>query len=217
MPLLPKSTALLFAALALVSAAPAPDTAPLEAWLERQAGIETLQAEFTQERTLPALKKPVSTPGTLALHRDGRLRWNLGDPPKTVAISDGESIQLIDVEKRRVHTVPADSPRARPFTLLGGETLGADLDEFLETFEAVESRVSRGIYQLTARPRDAALRRRIPWVFFDIDPADDTLRALEIQLADDSRIRTIFTDVRLNADLPDGLFDYDLEGFRGQP
>ncbi|MGE9271065.1 MAG: outer membrane lipoprotein carrier protein LolA, partial [Verrucomicrobiales bacterium] len=65
------------------------ETQPLEAWLSRQANIRTLQTEFIQERTLAALKRPVTTPGKMTLTKNGQMRWDLGSPVKTTAISDG--------------------------------------------------------------------------------------------------------------------------------
>ena len=206
-----KITTLIALILPMHGADPKLDTAPLKAWLKNQAKLVSLHAEFTQERNLPALTKPISTPGTLSLHRDGRMRWNLGDPTQTIAISDGKNVQLIDLKKQRQRTIPADSPKARPFTLLSHQALGHGLEGFTANFELIKSRKTRGIYQLTTRPRDAKLRRHIPYVFFDIDLEDHSLRALEILLKDDSRIRTIFTEVTLNPDLPEDTFQYKPE------
>ena len=189
------------------------DTAPLEAWLNRQAGIRTLEADFTQERKLPALKNPVTTPGTLAMTRDGKLRWDLGQPAKTIAVSDGEKVTLVDVEKKQARSIDADSPRARSFTLLSGDSINGGLDSFRKSFELVESRVTQGIYQLTTRPKDRNMRGKVSWVFFDIDPSKNELRALEIQLDDKSRIRTIFRNSRFNREIPAARFTVDLSGY----
>lgn len=190
------------------------DTAPLEAWLQRHREIKTLRADFTQERTLPALRKPVSTPGTLALTRDGKLRWELGDPPKSIAVSDGDTVTLADVEKKRAKRIDRDSSQARSFTMLSGESMNGGLEGFLKAFEPVESRVTKGIYQLTTRPKDRSMRSKVGYVFFDIDPAKNELRALEIRLDDKSRIKTIFRNTRFNQNLPAELFTLDLEGYQ---
>ncbi|MBB5353092.1 outer membrane lipoprotein carrier protein [Haloferula luteola] len=190
------------------------DTAPLRAWLEAQKKVQSLDADFTQERTLPALKKPVSTPGRLTLSKPGKLRWDLGTPPKTIAVSDGETITLIDVEKKRAMRLDADSSRARSFTLLGDKALSGGLDGFTEAFELVESRVTEGIYQLTTRPKDRRMRDKVDYVFFDIDPKTQQLRALELRLDDKSRIRTIFRNTRLNAKVEADRFAVDLSGFK---
>lgn len=190
------------------------DTAPLEAWLKRQPDVRTLRAEFVQERKLPALKQPVRTPGTLLMERPGKLRWELGQPARTLAVSDGTTMTLVDVEKRSARRIPADSPRARQFTLVADRALAGGLEAFTEAFELVESRVTDGIYQLTVRPRDRAMRDRAPWLFLDIDPERNELRAIEVQLEDESRIRTIFSRTQLNPALSADSFHLDLEGYR---
>jgi outer membrane lipoprotein-sorting protein len=190
------------------------DTRPLEAWLGRQGDIKTLQADFVQERKLAALKNPVSTPGTMTLVKGGSMRWNLGNPVKTTAISDGTTIQLIDIEKKLARSMSADSSRAKAFTLLGDSALNGGLNGFKEVFELVEAKMTDGIYQLTTRPRDRSLRKQLEWVFFDIDPKQRQLRALEVQLEDKSRIRTIFTRTRFNEAIPKGTFEFDLSGYK---
>ncbi|MCH7228867.1 outer membrane lipoprotein carrier protein LolA, partial [Haloferula sp. A504] len=108
------------------------DTAPLEAWLKRQSEIHTLQADFIQQRTLPALKKPVETPGKLWMGENGKLRWELGTPPKTIAVSNGAEVTFVDVAKQRAKVMDAESSEARSFTMLSGESMQGGLDGFLE-------------------------------------------------------------------------------------
>ncbi len=205
---------LLFLLLLAVTARAEVDTGPLKAWLEGQKSVKTLDAEFTQERTLAALKKPVSTPGRLTLAKPGKLRWDLGNPPKTIAVSDGETMTLVDVEKKRARRLDADSSRARSFSLLGDDALNGGLEGFTQAFELVESRVTNGIYQLTTRPKDRRMRDQIGYVFFDIDPSTNQLRALEIRLDDKSRIRTVFRNTRINPKVPDSRFQVDLTGYK---
>ncbi len=205
---------LLLALLAVLPLHAELDTAPLEAWLKRHGDIRTLKADFVQQRTLPALKKPVETPGTLEMTQDGKLRWELGRPPKTYAVSDGRTITLADVTKKRAKRMDADSPQARSFTMLSGDSMKNGLDGFLEAFEPVESRVTRGIYQLTTRPKDRKMRGKVGWVYFDIDSSTNELRALEIRLDDKSRIKTIFSNTRFNGDIPASRFQLDLSGYQ---
>lgn len=206
---------LLFLLVALCSCVRADlDTVPLEAWLAKQSSVDSLEAEFVQQRKLPALKKPVSTPGHFSMQRPGKLRWELGKPVKTLAISDGNTMTLVDVAKKRARKVSAGSARAKPFTLLADGALNGSLEDFKKTFILVESRVTNGIYQLTARPKDRSLRDKVSWVFLDIDTKTRLLRAMEIRLDDKSRIRTIFSNPKINPKLPADRFTADLSGYK---
>jgi outer membrane lipoprotein-sorting protein len=187
------------------------DNTALDAWLKRQAGIESMQCTFTQERKLPSLKQPVSTPGRLSFARPGKLRWELGDPPATLVVSDGETITLIDMAAKTARRVAADSPQAARFGMLNGEGFRS-AEKFHAMFDVAGHRVVSGIHQYTLRSKDARARKQMPWLFLDIDPSNHLLRAMEIELKDKSRIRTIFHDPKLNPQLDPALFTANTEG-----
>ena len=88
--------------LSLVSLARAElDLKPLETWIGKQKTLQSLDTDFVQERKLPSLKKPAVTPGRMRMVRPGKLRWELGNPVKTLAVSDGTTMTLLDVAKKR--------------------------------------------------------------------------------------------------------------------
>ena len=199
--------------LSLISIARAElDLAPLQAWIGKQKTLKTLDADFVQERSLPSLKRPVSTPGRIRMVRPGQLRWELGDPVKTMAVSDGNTMTLVDLAKKRAQRIEADSAKARQFTMLSDNAF-RDLASFRETFELVESRVVDGIYQLTVKPKARAMRKQVSWMFLDIDTRTKELRAMALELSDKSRIRTVFTRTRINGKIDPAIFTPDLAGY----
>ncbi len=197
--------------LALFSIARA-DNAPLDAWLKRQPSINTLDVEFTQERKLPALKSPTTTPGRLSFAKPGKVRWQLGNPFETLAVSDGVTLTLIDAASKTARRIPVDSPQAARFSMLSGKSFQS-AETFYQAFDVVESRVASGIYQYTVKSKDRRMRAQIPWIFLDIDLGKNELRALEFELQDKSRLRTIFQRPKFNLKLDDSLFQPDLGGY----
>lgn len=191
----------------------APDTTALDAWLKRQPSVTSLEATFTQERKLPSLKKPVVTAGKLSLVRPDKLRWELGNPVETLAVSDGANLTLMQVAEKSARRISADSPQARQFSMLTGKAFDSP-EAFRETFEIIDSRIESGIHQYTLKPKDGRMRGNVPWVFLDIDPARNELRALELELKDKSRIRTIFTNTKINPAIPASAFQPDLTGYK---
>jgi len=187
------------------------DSAALDAWLDRQKSIDTLETAFVQERKLPSLKQPVTTPGKLSFAKPGRVRWQLGEPAATIAMSDGATLTLIDYATKTARRIPADSPQAARFSMLTGKGFQSP-ENFHGMFEIVEQRVESGIHQFTLKPKDRRLRSQVPWVFLDIDPVKNELRAMELELQDKSRIRTLFQNPRFNAKLAPALFTADLTG-----
>lgn len=188
------------------------DLKPLETWIGRQKDLRSLDADFVQERKLPSLKKPITTPGRMRMQRPGKLRWELGSPVKTLAVSDGTTMTLLDVAKKRGKRIGADSPEAKQFTLLSDGAF-RDLASFQQTFELVESRMSGPIYQLTVRPKDKAMRKHVAWMFLDIDTRSHELRALDLELDDKTRIRTVFSNAKVNPKVDPAVFVADTTGF----
>lgn len=187
------------------------DNAALEAWLARQKSIDSLETTFTQERKLPSLKQPVTTTGKLAFAKPGRVRWQLGEPAATLATSDGSTLTLIDYTEKTARQIPADSPQAARFSMLTGKGFQT-AEDFYKMFEVTAWRVESGIHQYTLKPKDRRLRSQVPWVFLDIDPAKSELRAMEMELQDKSRVRTLFQNPRFNVKLPPAVFTADLTG-----
>lgn len=202
----------LFFALATLSAARA-DNAALDAWLKRQPSIRALDATFTQERKLPSLKEPTVAKGRLSLVKPNKFRWQLGEPAVTLAVSDGNKLMLIETAEKSARQISADSPQAARFSLLSGRAFESP-EAFQQAFEIVESRVTSGINQYTLKPKDRRMRSQVPWIFLDINPAKNELSALELELQDKSRVRTIFDQTRINPSLPDSLFQPDLSGLK---
>lgn len=187
------------------------DNSALDAWLRRQPSVNSLDSTFTQERKLPALKQPTSARGRLSFVKPGKFRWQLGEPVETLAVSDGTTLTLIQAAEKSARQIPTDSPQAARFALLSGKAFESP-EAFQQAFEIIGSRITSGIHQYTLKPKDRRVRSQIPWIFLDIDPAENELRAMEMELQDKSRVRTIFDAPRINRPLPDSLFKPDLSG-----
>ncbi len=203
---------LLLTALLLSIGLAAAQDATLDSWLAKQAGITSLDARFTQERKLPALKNPTSTRGRVCFVKPDRVRWQLGDPFETLAVSDGTTLTLLDASNKTARRTSVDSPQASRFSLLSGKAFGSR-ETFYQAFEIVNTRITEGIHQYTLKAKDRRVRAEIPWIFIDIDPAKNELRVLEMELQDKSRLRTVFENPRFNGKLDDSLFHPDLTGY----
>ena len=187
------------------------DNAALDAWLKRQATIESLETPFIQERKLPSLKQALTTPGKLSFAKPDKVRWQLGEPSATLVISDGSTLTLIDYAAKTARRIPADSPQAARFSMLTGKGFQS-AENFHAMFEVIAHRIESGIHQYTLKAKERRMRSQVPWIFLDIDPAKSELRAMELELQDKSRIRTVFQNPRFNAKLPASQFTADLTG-----
>jgi outer membrane lipoprotein carrier protein len=181
------------------------DNTALDAWLKRQTTVTSLDAAFTQERKIPALKNPTSTPGRLYFSKPDKFRYQLGNPMETLVISDGSNLTFVDVTKKVTRSTSVNSPQAARFSLLSGKAFSSP-EQFYVAFEVIADTVTQGIHQYTLKAKDRKTQTQIPWVFLDIDISRNELRALELELQDKSRLRTIFQNPRFNSRLEDSLF-----------
>jgi len=128
-------------------------------------------------------------------------------------VSDGKTLSLVEVEKKEARQISADSPQASRFSMLTGKAFEST-EAFTQAFEIIEIRVTNGIHQYTLKPKDRRMRGQVPWIFLDIDPDKNELRAMEMELQDKSRVRTIFQNPKFNTKLPDSFFQPDLTGYK---
>ncbi len=195
------------------------DLAPVERWLERMGETKSVEADFVQQRFLRTLRKPLSTKGHLWLVYPDALRWQLGDPPTTVAIRDQQRLTVIEPKKKK----------ARLFSLVAEEGAGGSpapaslrsmtrsfprsMEELAEHFEIRGLERGRESYELTLEPRDKSLSA-MHRVVFSIDAKEYFLRAVELQFRDKSKVRTSFTRLTFNHEIPASTFEPDLEGYQ---
>lgn len=190
-----------------------PSNGVLTAWLKRQTEIKSLETRFTQERKLPSLKQPISTPGRLAFEKPGKVRWQLGEPAATLVVVNGKEVMLVDYTAKTLRKVRGDSPQASRYSMLSGSGFQSP-EEFESMFEITAHRIESGIHQFTLKPKERKMRAQVPWVFLDIDPKTYELRAMEMELKDKSRIRTIFHEPKINTKLSPDLFTVDATGLK---
>jgi outer membrane lipoprotein carrier protein len=184
------------------------DNAALDAWLKHQTSVTSLDAAFTQERKIPALKNLTSTPGRLYFSKPDKFRYQLGNPMETLVISDGTNLTFVDVTNKVTRSTSVNSPQAARFSLLSGKAFSSP-EQFYVAFEVIADSVTQGIHQYTLKAKDRKTQTQIPWVFLDIDISKNELRAIELELQDKSRLRTIFQNPRFNSKLEDSIFKAD--------
>jgi len=194
------------------------DDAPVRQWIGRARSLKSVTADFRQERYLRALTRPLVTPGRVWYRADGALRWQLGDPPKTIALrsASGADVTVIEPEAKTVRTFSADIAGAKGGAL---SLLDAGFPESIEAFEkrfridGIESD-DQGAWRITTQLRENALAIAVQRMVFVVDATSSQLRALEVWLRDGSRIVSLFDNMKENDPVPDSLFQESTDGFR---
>ncbi len=198
--------------LRLGSAAPAaaPDArAVVDAWLAAQSHVTNWSADFVQTRFLKTLRQPLVSTGHVWYARPNSFRWELGRPAQTLAVRDGDTLQILYPRLERVERYSLDAARSGPL----GEALGLldagfprDHADFAARFRLLALVPESGHWRLDLEPLGPAARRMMPSIRLVLDATNYVLLANEIAFPDGSRIRNDFSGALRNSPFPSDTF-----------
>ena len=196
------------------------DLTPVESWLGRMAGMKSVEATFVQQRYLRTLRKPLTTSGHLWLQYPKNFRWELGDPPSTIAIRNQDTLMVLEPKKKRAQRFSLVTKEGKdsspvPASIRSvSRSFPRSMKELEEHFNILGLEKNGKVYDLTLKPKDKSLSFAMRRVVFFIDAEKYHLHGFEIQFKDKSRIRTTFTRQLFNPTIPDGLLNPDIKGYK---
>ncbi len=187
----------------------------LNRWLASQTNVITWQADFLQTRTLSTLSQPLTTNGRVWFAAPKRFRWQLGDPPETIAIRQPHRVVILYPKLKR----------AEEYALVaGGEGMWKDLMELLdmgfprsradleEPFRVLSlGEEDGGRHVLTLGPRSSAFRRMVAEVRLEFSLVPSRLLATQMKFTDGSTLRNDFSNIVVNAELSDEFFKLEMD------
>ena len=199
-----------FTALTRVPSAVSDTNALLAAWLVRQAGVQSWSAEVVQTRALKSLTQPLTVRGRVWFAAPNRFRWEIGDPPQTIAVRQTHRLLIIYPGLRRVETYPlggTSSGRWKETLALLEAGFARSQEELESRFRVVGHSSAEGIHAVVLQPSSASARRFMPRIRIAFATNDFSLRSTEIEFADGSTMRNDYSNAVLNAALDDSLFE----------
>ena len=196
------------------------DLSPVEKWLERMEGLDSVEATFVQQQYLRTLRKPLTTNGHLWLKYPDDFRWEIGDPPSTIAIRNQDTLTVIEPKKKRAQRISL-APKAGkdgsavPASIYSvSKTFPRSMEELGEHFDILDLKKNGKVYELTLKPDDKKLAFVMRRVVLFIDVEKYYLHGLELHFRDKSRIRTTFTRLQFNPTFPADLLKPDITGYK---
>ena len=198
------------------SAAEGPDLAPIRRWIARQDDFHSVQAEFTQTRALRALRSPVAIHGKLWFVSPDLLRWELGDPPKTIVLQKAGAYYVIQPARKKVERTAAGQLGKKggmqPFAMMKFP-LAKDFNDFNRQFEVLSVNTVENRCHIEIAPRDAQARKFMEAIRIDFDTVTAQLLIFEIATRDGSSMRNEFSNVKMNLKIDRRVFDFDFTGY----
>lgn len=182
----------------------------LEAWLERQASIETWTAEVTQTRKLRSLARPLESHGRVWFRQPNRFRWQLGDPPRTIAVRTADELVILYPRLRRMERYRFGDdldPSWRQALALLDVGFPSAPQTFYETYEVVSTARAGDAWRFELRPAAAEARRLIESIRLEVAADDSSLLATELSFPDGSTLRNEFSGHQIDPDLDPSLFE----------
>lgn len=201
--------------LSLLAASAAPDPAGiLDRWFAVQANVRTWTGDFVQTRWLAALNQPLTATGRVTVAIPDCFRWELGNPPQTIALRQTNSLYVIYPKLKRAEKYPLDAKQPGPWkdamALLdaGFPRSRADLQAAFNLLSVAET---NQVFCILLEPKSPLARRMMPQLQVELKKTDFDLSGLEMRFADGSRLRNDFSHTQPNAPLPAACFDPALD------
>jgi outer membrane lipoprotein-sorting protein len=186
----------------------------LNAWLKKQAQVKSWSADVLQTRKLKTLVRPLETLGRVWFAPPNRFRWQLGDPPRTIAIQTEEDLVIVYPRLKQVERYPrADITDPSWGQVLALLELGfpSDAENFYARYELISATRSEKIWQFDLQPAAKEARRLLERVRLEISADDLVLSATELVFPDGSTMRNQFSGHRLNSEIDESLFEIQMD------
>lgn len=179
------------------------------AWLAAQTNIQTWSADALQTRTLKSLAEPLKATGHVWFEAPDRFRWELGQPPQTIAVRESNELLLIYPRLKRVERYPLTGDRTGPWRealALLEAGFPRSQAQLLSEYNVLSQSVHGQVGELLLQPKAESARRLMPQIIIDFDTQNHSLRATQLEFADGSTLRNDFTNPLLNPPFKPGLF-----------
>lgn len=199
-------------ALASESRAAAPAAATLEQVLnevqKRQSAVKTIQADFTQQKSMALLADPQLSRGTFAYAKPDKVRWNYIAPnPVTMLIADGRMTTFYP-KLSRAETIEVGRFQDRIFKYMGaGNAIGELATWFKFRFS---DRKGEPTWRLDLVPKTSQVAKRVKGITIWIDRQSYMTSKFEYVEADGDKTLYEFTSIRVNESVPAAAFKLEL-------
>lgn len=202
--------ALSFAALAPAMMAAGPAAAPttldqvLKEVQKRQAAVTSIQADFTQRKTLALLAEPQLSRGTFAYEKPDKVRWNYAEPNPVTMVFAGGRMTTYYPKLNRAETLAVGRFQDRIFKYMGA---GSAVNELATWFNfRFSDRKGDATWRLELIPKTAQVAKRVKNITIWIDRKSYMTSKFEYVEADGDTTQYEFTSIRVNEPVPATTF-----------
>lgn len=178
-------------------------------WLARQTQLRSFVANVEQQRALVTLARPLLAQGQVWVQPPDRMRWELGQPPQTIAIRAGQTLTVSYPLLGEVESFPlagADNPAAQQALTLLQAGFPTSTAEFGQSYALVDASLDQGRWLFELQPQEPGSRRLLKAVALQVDAQNLQLLGTIFRFPDGSEMRNRFSAIVENQALQADLF-----------
>src|ERR1700743_1893913 len=154
-------------ALGTFTATAADTNAVLSTWLKAQGDIHTWSADVAQTRTLKSLTQPLTSKGHVWFQAPNEFRWEIGNPPQTIAVRNPEEMLVIYPRLKHAERYSMAGEQAgqwRDVMKLLEAGFPRSQSEMESQYNILAQNVTGDICELTLQPKAATARKMMPQI-----------------------------------------------------
>jgi outer membrane lipoprotein-sorting protein len=179
-------------------------------WFTAQTNLQSWSADFTQTRSLKMLTQPLVATGKVWVAVPDRFRWELGQPPQTIALRQPDQLLLIyprlkRAEKYALTGVPA-GPLKDALALLDA-SFPRDRATMEGRFRLLSATEMDATLQVRLQPKSASARKFISEILIGFRTNDFSIAVTDMKFADGSSLRNDFTNTVINQPIAPETFE----------
>jgi outer membrane lipoprotein-sorting protein len=185
----------------------------VEQWLRAQTNLHTWSADCLQSRTFKSLTQPLTASGRAWFSAPNQFRWELGNPPQTIAVRVKSGLLVIYPRLKRAESYPLEGDQAglwRDALALLEAGFPRSEQQLNAQFNLLSEQVITNMLQLTLEPKSAGARRMMPQIRIAMDMQSSMLLSTELQFADGSTMRNDFKNQVMNPPIDPVLFSPEI-------
>ena len=186
----------------------------LDQWIAAQANMHTWTADIVQTRNLKTLAQPLVAAGRVWIAVPDRFRWELGQPPQTIALRQPAELTIVYPRLKRVEKYSLQANQTGPWRdalALLEASFPRSRANLEAQFQILALTQTNGVASLMLQPRSAAARKFIARLEISFRADDFSPVGTALTFSDGSSLSNVFSHPVVNPPLDPALFEVKME------
>jgi outer membrane lipoprotein-sorting protein len=186
----------------------------LDKWIAAQANLHTWTADIVQTRNFKTLAQPLISNGKVWVAEPDRFRWELGQPPQTIALRQPADLTILYPRLKRAEKYslqPSQTGPWRDALALLEASFPRSRTNLEAQFQILALTQTNGVANLALQPRRGAARKFIARLEITFRADDFSPLGTALTFSDGSSLRNEFSHCMVNPPLEPQLFEAKIE------